>query len=108
MNRTKHILRGTLLLLIVLLLINLYKKTEDNVVQIAKFKYDTFNKIKTDSLGTEHKLNLLVNESTKFNEQFFGNSPQLKNGIRYLIGAVALLIVIELGFFIRERRRPVE
>ncbi len=105
MNRTKYILRGTLLLLIVLMLINLYKKTEDNVVQMTKFKYDTFNKIKSDSLDTERKLDLLVNETTKFNEQFIENSPDTKNGLHYLIGAVALLIVVEFGFFVRERKK---
>jgi len=108
MNRTKYILRGTLLLLIVLLLINLYRKTEDNIARLAKFKVETINKIKTDSLDTERKFDLLVNETTKFNKQFIEDSPHVKEGIRYLIGAVGLLIAAELGFFFKEGRRPGE
>ena len=108
MNRTKYILRGTLLLLIVLLLINLYRKTDDNIARIAKFKIETLNKIKTDSLDTEHKFDLLVNETTKFNKQFIEDSPHVKDGIRYLIGAVGLLIAVELGFFFKEGRRTGE
>ncbi|HEX5169287.1 MAG TPA: hypothetical protein VFW11_08935 [Cyclobacteriaceae bacterium] len=105
MNRTKYILRGTLLLLIFLLLINLYTKNNDNLARIAKFKLETLNKIQNDSLDTEHKFDLLDNETTKFNKQFIEDSPNVKKGLRYLIGAVGLLIAVELGFFITGRRR---
>jgi hypothetical protein len=108
MNKTKYIIRGTLLLLLVLLLINLYKKTENDLGRIAKFKLETLNKINTDSLGTEHKLDLLVNETTKFNKQLIEDSPQVESALRYLIGIVGLLIAVELGFFISERRRTGE
>ena len=93
MNRTKYILRGALLLLIALIVINLYRKTDDNIARIAKFKIETLNKINSDSLDTEQKFDLLVNETTKFNEQFIGDSPDVKDGLRYLIGIVGLLIV---------------
>ena len=93
------------MLLIVLLLINVYRKTDDNISRIAKFKLETLNKIKTDSLDTEDKLNLLVNEMAEFNKQFIEGSPHVKSGIRYLFGAVGLLIAVELGFFVSERRR---
>ena len=73
--------------------------------RIARFKLETLNKIKADSLDTKHKLDLLINETTKFNKQFVEDSPRVKDGIRYLIGVVVLLIVVELGFFITERRR---
>ena len=107
MNRRKYILRGTLLLLIVVLLINLYRKTDDNIARIAKFKLETLKKIKNDSLDTEHKFDLLVNETTEFNKQFVENSPQVRGAFRYLMGAVGLLIAVELSFFISEgRKRP--
>jgi hypothetical protein len=108
MNRTKYILRGTLLLLIVFMLINLYRATEDNLARIAKFKFETLNKVRTDSLDTEHKFDFLVNEATKFNKQFIEDSPHVRDGFRYLFGAVGLLIAIELGFFITERKRTGE
>ncbi len=108
MHRTKYILRASLLLLIVFLLINLYKKTDDNIAQIAKFKLETLSKIKTDSLDTERKLNVLIKETAKFNEQFIEKSPEVKGALSYLIGAVGLLISFELGFFIAERRKTGE
>ena len=78
------------------------------MAQIAKFKFETFNKVRTDSLDTEHKFDLLVNETTKFNKQFIEDSPHVRDGFRYLFGAVGLLIAVELGFFITERRRSGE
>ncbi len=108
MHRTKYILRASLLLLIVFLLINLYRKTDDNIAQIAKFKLETLNKIKTDSLDTERKLDVLIKETAKFNEQFIEKSPEVKGALRYVMGTVGLLIALELGFFIAERKRSGE
>ncbi len=104
MNQTKYFIRGTLLLLIVFMLINLYRATENNVARIEKFKVDALNNIKTDSLDTKHKFDLLVTETTKFNKQFIEDSPRVKAGFRYLFGVVGLLIVAELGFYFKERR----
>src|SRR5688572_17689128 len=104
MNRKKYILRGTLLLLIVLLLINLFRKTDSNMARIAKFKIETLNKIKTDSLDTERKLDLLVDETTKFNKQLNEDSPQINKALQYLIGVVGLLIAVEFFFFISKRK----
>ena len=108
MNRTKYTLRGTLLLLIVFMLINLYRTTEDNLAGIAKFKFETLKKFRTDSLDKEQKFDLLVEETTKFKKQFIEDSPHVRDGFRYLFGAVGLLIAVELGFFITERRRTRE
>jgi hypothetical protein len=105
MNRTKYILRGSVILLTISMLINLYRKTEDNISRIAKFKFEMLNKIKTDSLDTEHKFDLLVDQTTKFNKQLNEDSPQIRESVRYLIGAVGLLTAVELGFFITRRRR---
>jgi len=104
MNKAKYILRGTLLLLIILLLINLIRKTDDNLARIVKFKLETLGKIKNDSLDTKH-IKSLVNETTEFSKQIIDESPRVKEGIHYLIGAVVLLILAELGFFISERRK---
>jgi hypothetical protein len=102
-NRTKYIIRGALLLLIVLLLINLTRKTDD-MAKIAKFKFELLNKIKADSLDAEKKIELLVNENAKFNEQVMTDSPHIRSGLRYLFAAVGLLIAVEFGFFISRRR----
>ena len=104
MRRTKYIIRGTLLLVIIGLLIDLYSATESNIAQIAKFKVETFSKINTDSLDAGHKLDLLVNETKKFNKQFVQDSPHVKNNLHFVMGAVGLLIMVELAFFITERK----
>lgn len=103
-NRTQYIVRGALLLLIVLLLINLTRKTDD-MARIARFKFELLNKIKADSLDAEKKVELLVNENTRFNEQIMADSPHIRNGLRYVFTAIGLLIAAELGFFISKRRR---
>jgi hypothetical protein len=108
MNRIKYILRGTLLLLIVFLLIYLNGKTNDNIARIAKFKFDTFNKLKADSLDAEHKVDVLVDETQKFSEQISKDSPQIRDGMRYLITVVGILIAVEIVFFVAKRRRPGE
>lgn len=104
MKRTKYILRGTLLLAIVLLLINLIIKTDEYFGRIAKFKLETLKTIKTDSLDTAHKLDSLFNETTKLSTQITGESPGVRDGVRYLMLVVGLLIAVELGFFITKRR----
>lgn len=104
MNRTRYIIRGFILILIVFLIVNLYRKTESNISRIARFKFDMLDKVKTDSLDTEHKLELLVDETTRFNKQLNDDSPQIREGLRYLMGAVGLLIAVELWFYISKRR----
>ena len=106
MNRKKYILRGTLLFLIVLLLINLYRKADDNLERIAKFKFETFNKIQADSLNTERKLDYLVKETRKFNKQLDEDSPQIRVAVRYVLIVVGLLIAAEVWFLITKDRRP--
>jgi len=104
MNR-KYILRAILVLLTVFLFINVIRKTNDHMGRIAKFKLETFNKIKSDSLDTEHKLDLLVNETEKFSNQMHEDSPDIKDAIQYLIGIVVLFIAVEIGFSLAHRRR---
>ena len=72
--------------------------------RIAKFKLETLSKIKSDSLDTGHKLDLLVNETEKFSNQIDQDSPDIKEAIQYLIGIMVLFIVVEIGFYITERR----
>lgn len=100
MNRAKYIFRIIFFLLTVLLLVRLNRKTDDTVVTIAKFKFNTIEKLRTDSLDSKHKLDLLLNETTKFIE----NSSHVRKEIHYLTGLLTLLIVVELGFLIREKR----
>ena len=101
MNRVRSILRIVYLLVAVALLINLNRKTNDKAETIANFKYKMIEKLQTDSLNSKQKINLLVNETTKFMD----DSARVRNGIRYLMALLVLLGVTEVTFFILQKSR---
>lgn len=105
MTRIRLIVRAVLLVAGVWLLVDLNRKTDDTLEEVVKFKLETLNKVKTDSLDTEHKLDLLVDETTKFSGDLLAKSPHLKNSVRYLIMLLVVVVLAELVFFIAEKRR---
>ncbi|GHN02591.1 hypothetical protein WSM22_40800 [Cytophagales bacterium WSM2-2] len=84
----------------VLLLIDLNRKADDHTQTIAEFKLKMFEKIRKDSLDSKHKIDVLVNETTKF----IDNSSHVKERVRYLMGLLGLVVVIEVVFLVLERR----
>lgn len=78
----------------------LNKKTDDNTGTIVEFKFKMIEKIRTDSLDNKQKLNLLLNETTKYIE----GSTHVREGIQHLMGLLGLWVVIELGFLILVKR----
>lgn len=100
MNRAKYIFRIVVFLVAVVLLVYLNGKTDDNTETIVGFKLKMYEKMRTDSLDSKHKLELLVNETTKFVD----DSSRVRRGIRYLTGLFALLVVVEAGFLILRKR----
>ena len=104
MNKTLYIFRGASLLLIIVLLVYLNGKSENNLKRITKFKYDTFNKIKSDSLDTQRKLDVMVSDTSKFTEQIMEESPIVRRGLHYIMGVVVLWVIVELGFSIARKR----
>ncbi|AYB32368.1 hypothetical protein D4L85_18115 [Chryseolinea soli] len=103
MNRIRNILRAFFLLLTISLLFYLNKRTDLNVGAIAKFKYETLNKIQSDSLDSKDKFDLLVQETEKFNEQISEDSSRALKVIYLLIGVVILFIVSELMFTVMKK-----
>ena len=75
-------------------------KTEKSIGLITKFKFETLERIKTDSLDTTYKLDLLDNITDKFSGQILENSSHVREAIQYLIGVIGLYVAIELVFFI--------
>lgn len=100
MNKARWIFRLVFFLLTVALLVYINRKSSDNTMSIVEFKYKTFKKIETDSLDTKRKLDLLVNETTKF----IDDSTRVKKGIHYLTLLLATLAVVELGFLFFTKR----
>jgi hypothetical protein len=100
MKRAKYIFRAVFFVLAVLLLIDLNRKTDNNVQTIADFKFKTIEKLRTDSLDAKHKADLLLKETTKF----IDNSSHVRNGIHYLLALLGLWVAVELGFLIVEKR----
>lgn len=100
MNWARYVFRIVFFLLTVLLLVFLNRKTDDNTKSIVEFKLKMIEKIRTDSLDSKDKLDLLVDETTKFVD----GSSHVREGIHYLVGLLTLWGAIELGFLIREKR----
>src|SRR5688572_6163986 len=107
MTRAKYSIRGTLLLILILLLINLNRKT-DTFERVARFKLETLNKVRTDSLQAGEKLDFVMDETTEFSEELVRESPGIRQRVLQLIGVASLLIIAELAFFIAKKRKPVE
>ena len=59
-----------------------------------------FQKIQTDSLDSKQKLDLLVDETTKFVD----SSSRVKKGIQYLTLLLVLLVLVEVIFFVLVKR----
>jgi hypothetical protein len=93
-----------MLLLIILLLNNLNRKT-NTFERVARFKLETLKKINTDSLNAEGKLDFVVDETTKFSEKMVKEPPSIRQSVRQLIRVVSLLIIMEFIFFIAKKRK---
>jgi hypothetical protein len=104
MKRTRFFTRIFFLLLVVSILFYLNRKSGVNLDTITRFKLETMNKMQADSLDTKHKFDLLVKETTKFNEKINEDSSHAQEVINFLIGLVIIFIISEL-FFLHKGRR---
>jgi hypothetical protein len=100
MNRTRNITRIVFLVLAVILLVYINRKPNESSMSIAEFKYKTYKKIEGDSLDAKRKVQLLVNETSKF----IDNSSRVRNGVRYLTLLFVLLIIAEFAFLILSKK----
>ncbi len=100
MNRVRYIFRAVFFLLTVFLLVSLNKKTDDNTKTIVEFKLRMIERIRTDSLDSKGKLDLIIDETTKF----IDDSSHVRERLHYLVGLLTLWGVIELGLVILEKR----
>jgi hypothetical protein len=100
MNRTRTIFRVVFIFIAAILLIYINRKSNDNTMSIVEFKYNTFKKIDTDSLDTKRKVELLVNETTKF----IDDSSRVRIGIHYLTLLFVLEIMGEFVFLILSKK----
>jgi len=100
MNHIKYIFRGIFIVLAIVLLFYINKKPDDNVESIAEFKFKMFQKLQADSLNSKQKAGLLLKETTKFVD----DSSRVQRGIQYLMGLLALVAIMEVSFFIMNKR----
>jgi len=100
MKRAKYIVRAVFLALTIFLLVDLNRKTDDNAQSVAQFKFKMFNKMRSDSLDSKRKMDLLLNETTKFVDQ----STHVKSRIHDLILLFGFFVIVELTFFILKNR----
>ena len=97
---SKLILRVIFIILIVLQLAKLNRKTDDNAKSIAEFKFDMLKKAQTDSLNSRAKVEMILNETTKFVD----GSENVKNGFRDFVRLLIAWAIIETTFSIIEKR----
>ncbi len=97
MNKTRSIFRVVFLILAVILLVDLNAKTNAKTGTIAEFKVKMIEKLRTDSLDSKQKVDLLVKETTKF----IDDSAHVRKGVHYLMGLLGLWITVELGYLIQ-------
>jgi hypothetical protein len=100
MNRTRNICRVVFLVFATILLIYINRKSNDNTMSIAEFKYKTYKKLEIDSLDTKQKVDMLINETSKF----IDDSSRVRNGVRYLTLLFVLQIIAEFVFLIRSKK----
>jgi regulatory protein YycI of two-component signal transduction system YycFG len=100
MNRTRNIFRVAFVMLAVILLVYVNRKSNDNTMSIVEFKYKTFKKIEADSLNSKQKLDILVDETTNF----IDDSTRVRKGIHYLTLLFVLQIIVEFVFLVLSRQ----
>lgn len=88
------------IVLAIILIVYVSSKPDDNSMSVAEFKFKTFQKLRTDTLGTAHKINLLLHESTTFMDE----STHVQKGFHYFLQLLGLIIAIEVGFVILRLR----
>jgi hypothetical protein len=94
MNRVRNICRLIFFVVAIVLLVYINRKTKDDVVSVAEFKFKMYQKISKDSLDANAKLNLVLNETSKF----IDDSSHVRRGVNYLTGLFVLLIIAEFTF----------
>jgi hypothetical protein len=102
MNRIRNVLRLLFVVTAIFLLIYINRKANDNSLSVAEFKFKMYQKISKDSLDSKGKLNLLVEETSKY----IDDSSRVQKGIHYLTALFALLIVSEFIFLVRGTNKP--
>jgi hypothetical protein len=90
----RNIFRLVFLLVAVLLLVYVNKKTNDTTLSVAEFKVKMFQKMQADSLNSKQKLETLMDDT----EKFIDNSSRVRKGIHYLTLLLALVVVVEVVF----------
>lgn len=100
MNRIKYSIRTVVLLVAIFLLVDLNRKTDDNAQSIVEFKIKTIEKIRKDSLGTRHKADLLIDETTRFMD----HSAHVKKRANNLITLLVIFFIVETVFLVSKKR----
>jgi hypothetical protein len=100
MNHAKYIARVVFLILAIFLLVDLNRKTDGKTKSIAEFKIKMIEKAQKDSLDSRHKMEMLIDETTKFVD----SSSHVKKRIGHLMLLLALFLMTEVAFKILSKR----
>ena len=109
MSRLRNIARIVFLVLTASTLIYLLRNVDSNVINVAKFKLETIDKLKSDSLATGQKVDLLRDATEQLDKKIAEDSSAFKTGVYWLIAILGLWLGSELAFGIsrsRSARQP--
>jgi len=104
MKWIKYILRVSCLVWLVFLLMSLNEKADVHSRTVAEFKFETFKKIRTDSMGTWHRLGLLRSET----EKFLDDSPHVRDNTWNMVKLLVFWIAMEIVFLLAGRRNSAQ
>ena len=100
MNKARTIIRIVFLIIAVSLLVSLNSTQQQDVKTIAQFKMKMIEKMRSDSLRSKDKLDLIIDDTKKFLDK----SNHLKEDLDYLLMLFALWAIVELVFLQLARR----
>jgi len=105
MTRTRIVVRVIFLLLILSTFIFLLRNIDSNVINVAKFKVETFDKLKSDTLVTRQRIDLLLDATDQLDKKIAEDSSSFKSGVYSVIGILVLWLGAELAFAVSARMR---
>lgn len=96
-----NLLRAVFLVIAIVLIIQINRKTDDQAKSIVEFKLEMLEKIRKDSLNTQDKLETVIDETSKFVDE----SSRIKRGTNYLLLLLVVVVITEIVFAIRTRKQ---
>ena len=98
-TKARYFFRGVFFLVAIIFLISLSRTANENTTRITKFKFKMIENLRTGLLDSNHKLDLMLNETAKFADDSF----YVRIGIEYFICLLVVWACVEFAFLVLEK-----